>query len=404
MAQEKQKHLGAKGLIVLIALISAFVPLSIDLYLPALPGMSANFGMGAERLNLTLTLFFIFYAIGTLAWGPLSDRHGRKPILIIGLGIYILASVFCALAQDINVLILGRIFQAIGASASGVVATAIVKDVFSGRKREKVLAIVQSMVTIAPAVAPVLGAYLLKIMSWRGVFWVLAGIGIVALVFSLLFVESIEERTSGFLFQSVTRLGTVLQNRSFTFLVILFSLGTISAMAFIASSTFIYQSGFHLSSQVFSFYFALNALGSIIGPMIYLWISRRFKAESLVWLSFLSNAICGLLVCILGNLQPWIFALCILPNTIVGSIVRPASTNLMLEQQKGDTGSVSSLIGCSGMLMGSLGMQLISLPWHNTIIALGILTSCIGFISLLAWPFVKKRIILPVATNLLEIQ
>ena len=297
MSQVKQKSLGAKGLIVLIALISAFVPLSIDLYLPALPGMSENFGMGAEHLNLTLTLFFIFYAVGTLVWGPLSDRHGRKPILIIGLGIYILASVFCALAKDINFLILGRIIQAIGASASGVVATAIVKDVFSGRKREKVLAIVQSMVTVAPAVAPVLGAYLLKIMTWRGVFWVLAGIGVVALVFSFLFEESIEERTSGLLLQSVKRLGHVLQNRNFTFLVVLFSLGTTSAMAFIASSTFIYQNGFHLSSQVFSYFFALNALGSIVGPMIYLWLSRRFKVVNLIWLYFIASAICGLLVC-----------------------------------------------------------------------------------------------------------
>src|SRR5512136_1274789 len=95
MGQAKQKFLGANGLIVLIALLSAFVPLSTDLYLPALPGMSAYFGASAGRINLTLTAFFIFYALGTLIWGPLSDRYGRKPILVLGLGLYALASASC---------------------------------------------------------------------------------------------------------------------------------------------------------------------------------------------------------------------------------------------------------------------------------------------------------------------
>ncbi len=101
----------------------------------------------------------------------------------------------------------------------------------------------------------------------------------------------------------------------------------------------------------------------------------------------------GLLVSIFGNLQPWIFALSLLPATIAGSCIRPPSTNMMLEQQKGDTGAVSSLMDCTGLLMGSLGMQLISLPWHNTILALGIMTFSTAVISLLAWPFVLKHVV-----------
>ena len=155
MHQPKQKFLGANGLVILIALLSAFVPLSTDLYLPALPGMSVFFGVSADMINLTLTAFFIFYALGTLVWGPLSDHYGRKPILVYGLIIYVIASALCAFAWSVEVLILCRILQAIGGSAAGAVATAIVKDVYSGKKRESVLAIVQSMVLISPAVAPV---------------------------------------------------------------------------------------------------------------------------------------------------------------------------------------------------------------------------------------------------------
>lgn len=382
--------LGSKGLMILIALLSAFVPLSTDLYLPALPGMSSFFHVTADRINLTLTAFFVVYSLGTLIWGPLSDRYGRKPILVIGLSTYVLASILCAFAWDINVLIACRILQAAGGSAAGAVATAVVKDVYSGRQRETVLALVQAMVLISPAVAPVLGAFLLGFTTWRGVFWVLALIGILALVGSLLLEETISLRTTGMLLSSLGRLGKVLENRGFRNLLALFSIGSVSSMAFIASSTYIYQDGFHVSGQVYSFYFALNALGFIAGPLIFLRISSRVHSETIIRAGFFIVAVSGLLVCLLGSLQPWVFALCILPASIANNALRPPSANLMLEQQKGDSGSVSAVMGCVGMLMGSLGMQIISLHWSSTIIALGSMMVTTATLSLLFWPLAIK--------------
>ncbi|MCC7556195.1 MAG: MFS transporter, partial [Methanoculleus marisnigri] len=156
-----QKYLGDRGLIVLIALLSAFVPLSTDLYLPALPGMGDFFGVSAGLTNLTLILFFLFFSLGLLFWGPLSDRYGRRPVLLAGLALYIAASAGCAASWDIWLLIAFRILQAVGGSAASAVAMAMVKDVYDGRKRESVLALVQSMVVVSPAVAPVLGAFML---------------------------------------------------------------------------------------------------------------------------------------------------------------------------------------------------------------------------------------------------
>jgi len=138
--------------------------------------------------------------------------------------------------------------------------------------------------------------------------------------------------------------------------------------------------------------------------MIYLRLSRRFHAEKIIRGCYMAIAISGLLVCILGNLQPWIFALCILPASTAGSCLRPPSANMMLEQQQGDTGAVSSLMGCVGMLMGSAGMQLISLPWGNTIIALGIITLGTASVSLLAWPIVIKQVIRLPGPNALNLQ
>jgi DHA1 family bicyclomycin/chloramphenicol resistance-like MFS transporter len=390
MNHPTQKYLGPKGLVILIALLSAFVPLSTDLYLPALPGMSTYFNVGIEKINLTLTFFFIFYAAGTLIWGPLSDRYGRKPILLIGLSIYVAASGFCSLTDSLVGLIVCRILQATGGSAAGAVATAIVKDSYSGRQRESVLAIVSSMVTISPAVAPVLGAFLLKVMSWRGIFWSLAIIGAVALIGTLFFEESIEQRNSTRLFQSFARMGVVLQNMRFTALLIVFSIINIASMAFISGSTYIYQDFFHLSSQMYSLYFAVNALGLIAGPMIYLWLSRKFKREKIIQVCFGFSILSGLLILFFGQRQPWMLMLCVLPNSVAGSIVRPPASNLMLDQQKSDTGSVSSLMSCGGLLMSSVGMTLITLPWGNMVLTLGAMVLIIGTIVFAAWPFVFR--------------
>ena len=144
--------------------------LSTDLYLPALPTMSKNLQAPVEQINFTFSAFFVMYSVGMLVWGPLSDRYGRKPILLTGLSVYVLASALCSVTTSVTALIAFRALQALGGSAAGAVASAVVKDTFSGRKRESVLAIVQSMTMLSPAVAPMFGAMLLSVTTWRGVF------------------------------------------------------------------------------------------------------------------------------------------------------------------------------------------------------------------------------------------
>ncbi len=180
-----------KGALAFLALISAFPPLSTVLYLPALPKMVEALDATPTRVNLTLSMFFLFYSAGLLFWGPLSEKFGRKPILLSGLTIYVFASVFCAFSQNVEQLIAGRIIQALGGSAGTVVATAIVKDLYSGREREKVMATIMSMVIIAPMIAPVLGALLLEYTSWRTIFLMLAAIGATAVLRGMFFQETL---------------------------------------------------------------------------------------------------------------------------------------------------------------------------------------------------------------------
>ncbi|MDR3289589.1 MAG: multidrug effflux MFS transporter [Peptococcaceae bacterium] len=386
----KQNYLGDRGLIVFLALLSGFVPLSTDLYLPALPLMARYFQVPEYQVNLTLILFFVFYAAATLIWGPLSDKYGRRPVLMIGLTGYALASAMCMLAASNTQLIIFRILQAVGGGVATTLATAIVKDVFDSKRRESILAIVQSMVVISPAVAPVIGALLLKFTSWRGIFAAQMILGIALVLGSVMFRETLATKSKGGVWQAMGRLGVVLKNPRFAMLLIIFSMIGITSLAYISSSSYIFQNTFGLSSQVYSYFFAFNAIGMLVGPLFYLRLAARFKRFAIINACFATLILSGFFVWTLGGSGPWVFAIVLLPATIASACIRPPGTFLMLEQQKGDTGSAASLIGSAATVMGSAGMILISLNLNHPIKAVGALNMIFGALCGGLWLVVTK--------------
>ena len=388
---KKQKYLGNIGLLILISFLSAFIPLSTDLYLPALPRMAENLNATVGLVNLTLTLFFAFYAIGTLFWGPLSDKYGRKKILLIGLIIYTAASVLCALCADVYQLIACRILQAIGSGAVTAVGTAIVKDVYKGRKLETTLSIVQSMMMIAPIVAPVLGGIILSFTSWRGVFWALSALSLLALAGGMAMEETIEQRSTGSLFAAVGRLAVVLKNSTFLAFVITFSVISIPFLAYISVSSYIYQISFGLSEQVYSYYFAFNALFMVFGPLLYIHLSKTVSKKTIITVSYGILALGGILLCAIGSLRPWVFALCLLPATFTGGFMRPPTVKLMLDEQQSDIGSASSLMNFAFTILGCVGMIAVSFNWANRILVIGLLYLIVAIIGQALWLFVCRR-------------
>lgn len=391
--QKRQKYLGDKGFIAFIAFLSAFIPLSTDIYLPALPHMVESFNTNVSMINLTLILFFIFYAIGTMFWGPLSDKYGRKPILFIGMIIYTTSSILCIFSGNVYQLILFRVLQSIGCGAATAVSIAIVKEVYSGQKRLTILAVVQSMGMISPIISPVVGAIILSTLSWRGVFVVLAIIGILALAGSIAMEETIEERSTGSILKSIGRLRVVASNKEFIILLLTFSMISIPMMSYITASSFIYVDGFGLSEKVYSYYFAANAVFFLLGPLLSVKLSKHYNRNSLITACYIVTSISGLLLCTIGNLGPWIFALSLIPASLFGSIMGPPRTNLMLEQVKGDNGAVSSLISCSITFFGSIGMLIISLNFLNRILLMGLMYMIISIISLIIWITISKNYI-----------
>lgn len=388
---EKQKFLGFKGMLFFITLTNMFVPLSTDLYLPALPTMSQYFGVSGSLVNLTLVGFFFFFAVGTLLFGPLSDKYGRKRILLVGSGLYSLMSLICALAPNVYVMIFARIFQGIGAGALISVSMALIKDCFVGRRRESILAVVQSFSGVAPMIAPVLGAFLLRFTDWRGAFFVLTAAGAAVFLLSLLYQETLEpeDRVSESTVATVGKLITVGKNKGFLVPCLIFSLYNFAFMGYISMSSYIYVDQFGLSEQTYSYFFAANALVSLMGPMAYVKFCANVNKVRLAYTCFVIYVVCGCSLIFLGQLAPALFWLSFAPFSFLGSLTRPFSSSLLLDQQKGDTGSASSLINGVATIFGSAGMMGISL-WSNHILGLGEIILASGLLSLVGWALLMR--------------
>ena len=389
------KQLSNIMIMVFVALIASFPPLSTDLYLPALPTMSEELSCPVLLVNASLYLFFIFVSTSSFLWGPLSDKYGRKPILLVGVIMFIISSVFCMLSQNVYQLIAARIFQAIGAGSAMAVNLAIVKDVFPGKKRESTLALAAVLNGMIPVVAPSLGSLIIMYLSWRGTFGLLVIIGVMVFVFTLFLKETSKDFSAESTFKTTLRLFVVLKNPHFYRLVIVFSIVSIPLLAYIGVSSFIFVQRFGLSSQMYSIYFGAIAAFYIIGGPLYLFLRKFFRPIPIITASYLGSIISGVLIVTIGQSNPLLFAISVALGYLCVSISRPPSNSLLLEQQDRDTGSASSLIQAIFVLTGAFGMMIISLDWSNRILVIGLMNIVLSGLGLFLWIYTKSRCRIP---------
>lgn len=203
--------------------------------------------------------------------------------------------------------------------------------------------------------------------------------------------ETIDDYTEGSVFKAIGRLGIVAKNKSFMYLLLMFSLLNIAFMSFISGSSYIYVNGFGVSEKVYSYYFAANAMFLLIGPMAYIQISRFIHYKTIITGAYIVTIISGILLITIGTSSPMVFCLSLIPASLCGNILGPPRTNLMIEQVEGDIGSASSLMGCIFTLFGSIGMVLISTDSINKVVLMGVMYFIIGIISLVAWVILYKK-------------
>lgn len=381
---------GNRYLVPFLTFLSSFAPLSTDMYLPALPTMAEALATSDELVSYSMTLFFFAYAISTLFWGPLSDKYGRKAILVAGSLVYIFACAGIAITGSIMVLLVLRAVQAAGCAAVSAVSLAIVKDVLRGKLMEKLVSFMQAAHILAPLCAPLIGGAMLLVVSWREIFWAQVICGLLSLAGALLLKETRRLKEALSLTAAFGRMGAVLKNIRFLKPLLLFSAMAMPFMSFLAVSTFVYQVQFGLSAQAFSLFFALNAAFSLGGPLAHLrWFSKIPRERAISWQLFVMFA-AGCLLVFAGGVNAWLFALLMAPITFCGSAMRPPSTVLLMEANRGDNGAVASLVQCGALLFASVSMFIAPLPfWPAPSLAVGTIAAVVSGICFLAWQKIK---------------
>jgi DHA1 family bicyclomycin/chloramphenicol resistance-like MFS transporter len=261
---------GGRAMTALLGLLTAMGPLSTDMYLPSLPFIGSHFGVDASQVQLTLSIFLVGFAIGQIFYGPLSDRFGRRPVLLIGLGLFALTSAGCMLATSIGWLIAARFGQALAACSAIVIARAIVRDLFKAEQAGRILSIMGALMAIVPALAPILGGAIQPLFGWRAVF---GAIGILACcTMAMVFVMlpetlPVERRRSASPRGMIESFAVLLRNRTFRAYVAIVCLCYAGLFAFISGSSFIMQDYFGLDTMAFSISFAIAVIGYVTGTL-----------------------------------------------------------------------------------------------------------------------------------------
>lgn len=388
----KQKYITLKGVIALIVIVYMIMPISTDLYLPALPLLTEVFKASRALVNMTISMFYLFLSIGILLFGCLSDKYGRKNLLLAGVIVYSLSNFICVFLNDINLLIFCRAVQGLSAGSCISITIAIVKDCFYGKVRYKVLALMQSIGVIASVLSPLIGGMILQLGSWQMLFIVPGVFSLIFIILTALYTETLipKNRTKENFLKSFTRLFVVCKNMKFTLLLLTFSLFTIPFMAYIALSSYVYVDLFGLTKQTFSFFHSMNALVSVIGPLLYVYLLNKLSPKKLVEFSFVFIILYSILIICLGNKAPLLFFLVAAPSTMLFRFTRPLIIGLLFKQQEQDAGSVSSLINAFNRFFGSIGVFLVSIPFLPLTYRLGVVTLFCGIIGIIMWMIILK--------------
>ncbi len=277
--------------IILLGALTALGPFTIDLYLPAFPVLQEDFHTTAAAIQLTLTGTMIGFALGQLIVGPLSDQVGRRTPLLAVTALHVAASIGAALAPDLALLSVARVLMGMGAAAGGVVAMAIVRDLFGGRRLVVMLSRLALVSGVAPVVAPLIGSALLTVMPWRGIFFVLAAYGLVMLISAIVLVpETLPKARRGGPGGTTVlqRYRSVFSDRVFIGVLVIGAMTFSGLFSYLSASSFLFQESYGFDAQQYGVLFAVNSLGLVVGVQTASRLAARFGPQ---WVLAFSTAV-----------------------------------------------------------------------------------------------------------------
>jgi DHA1 family bicyclomycin/chloramphenicol resistance-like MFS transporter len=367
--------------------LSAFGPLSTDLYLPALPALTGDLGASVSAGQLTLTACLIGIAVGQLVIGPVSDARGRRGPLLAGLIGYVAASAGCALVPSIGALILLRVLQGFAGGVGVVIATAIVRDLYSGAAAARIFARRLAVTGVAPILAPLIGGQLLRLTSWRGLFLFLVGVGMVLLAIGILGVgESLpaERRRRGGFPAALRSFGHLVRDREFIAHGVIFSLAFAAGFAYIAASPFVLEDIYGVSPQFFGILFGLNVLAFVVVSQVSGDLVGRLGPALLLRIGVTAAAAAGtwvlLVVATRGGLP------LLLPGLLVlfaaNGLIVPNALALALADQERVAGSASALLGLGQFGFAAVVAPLVGVAGSGSALPMGVVIAALTLTAL----------------------
>ncbi|HEY4419604.1 MAG TPA: multidrug effflux MFS transporter [Pseudonocardia sp.] len=381
---------GSRGarlrLVLVLGALIALGPFTIDMYLPALPTISTDLLTSSATVQLTLTGTLLGLGLGQLVIGPLSDRFGRRMPLLAGTAVHVLASALCLIAPSIEVLGGLRVLQGLGAAAGSVIALAIVRDLYSGRAAATLLSRLILVMGVSPVIAPTVGGYVLAFTSWRGVFAVLAVIGLVLIpVAARALPETLppERRQTTGVLGTLRTYGGLLRDRTFLGLVLVAGLAMSAVMAYVSGASFVFQEEYGLSEQVFGLVIGTAAIWLIAATQLNPVLLRRFEPKQLLLAAVVSGSAAGLVLLTvallgLGGVIGFLVALWLVLFAV--GLALPNAPAVALSRHGEAAGTAAALLGAVQFGVGALVSPLVGVLGNNavamaTIVAGGLVLS-----------------------------
>lgn len=381
--------------VLILGSLTAFGPLSLDMYLPALPTVTSDLGATASLGQLSITTCLLGLAAGQLVFGPLSDMRGRQKPLIITLLLYTVFSLLCGLSNNIWLFVILRFLQGFTGAAGIVIARASARDMYSGKDLTKFIALLAIVNGAAPILAPVFGGIILEWLRWQAIFYILTAIGFIMFITVIFFLPETlpkEKRINGNIFAVFSSFGTLFQDRLFIGIAFSQAFIMMGMFAYIAASPFVLQNIYDVSPQQFSFIFAMNGLGIIISAQIAGGLSHRFSEMTLFRASLIFAFIGSVLLMfvVVFNLALWVMMIALFMIVSTVGLVNTTGFSLAMNRQGNVAGSASALLGILPFAGGALVSPLTGIAGENNSLPMGIVMFVCCLLALINYAWMMR--------------
>ena len=383
-------RIGGVAFTLMLGALTAFGPMSIDMYLPALPTVAAGFGASPSRVQLTLSAFFLGFGVGQLVYGPLSDRWGRRPPLLVGTGLYVIASLLCAVATGVGWLIPFRLLQGLSACAGPLIARAVVRDVYDRDRAAYMLSLLMLIMGAAPLLAPLLGGQLLLASGWRSIFAVQGAFG--ALCFLAAWsglAETLDEakRSRAGVRAMVARYGALLRSRVYVGYAVSSGAAFAGMFAYFAGSPFVFIRLYGVPPQNYGFLFALNVIGLMGCAALNSRLVLRYGPDPVLRRGVAAVAAAGAALVVVAITGWGGLAGLVIPLLVFISSISFISANAMagaLATVRHVAGTASALVGTIQFGLGALSGAAVGAFYNGTAVPMAAVIALTGLTSLLA--------------------